>query len=107
MIVPWARVAGLASHVLGRIARGLSGDWQAKYGHRIYLLETFVQCDRFTGTVYQAANWVRVGQTKGRTRQDRPDGTWHQAAIKDVYLYPLHRRFRQYLQGQTATQSHQ
>jgi len=102
MIVPWARVACLASHVLGRITRRLSGDWQAKYGHRIYLLETFVQRDRFTGTAYQAANWVRVGQTQGRTRQDRPDGTWHQASIKDVYLYPLHRRFRQYLQGQTT-----
>jgi len=101
LIVPWARVAGLASHVLGRVARRLSGDWRAKYGHRLYLLETFVQRDRFRGTAYQAANWTRVGQTQGRTRQDRPDGTWHQAAIKDVYLYPLHRRFRQYLQGQT------
>jgi len=102
LLLPWVRIKSLASHVLGRIARRLSDDWQAKYGHPVYLLETFVQCDRFRGTAYQAANWVRVGQTKGRTRQDRPDGTWHQAAIKDVYLYPLHRRFRQYLQGQTA-----
>jgi hypothetical protein len=102
LILPWVRVTHLASHILGRIAQRLSGDWQAKYGHPIYLLETFVQCDRFTGTAYRAANWVRVGQTKGRTRQDRPDGTWHQAAIKDVYLYPLHRRFRQHLQGQAA-----
>jgi hypothetical protein len=102
LVVPWAHVPHLASHVLGRIARRLSADWQAKYGHPIYLLETFVQCDRFTGAAYRAADWVRVGQTKGRTRQDRPDGTWHQAAIKDVYLYPLHRRFRQHLQGQPA-----
>jgi len=102
LILPWVRVAHLASHVLGRIARRLSRDWQAKYGHPIYLLETFVQSDRFWGTAYRAANWVRVGQTKGRTRQDRPDGTWHQTALKDVYLYPLQRRFRQYLQGQTA-----
>jgi hypothetical protein len=58
-----------------------------------------VQADRFTGTAYRAANWVCVGQTKGRTRQDRPDGTCHQAAIKDVYLYPLDRGFRQHLQG--------
>lgn len=106
LILPWVWVAHLASHVLGRIARRLSDDWQAKYGHPIYLLETFVQRDRFTGTAYRAANWVRVGQTKGRTRQDRPDGTWHQAAIKDVYLYPLHRRFRHYLQGQTAPINH-
>lgn len=102
LILPWVRVAQLASHVLARITRRLSSDWQAKYGHPIYLLETFVQCDRFKGSSYRAANWVRVGQTKGRTRQDRPDGTWHQAAIKDVYLYPLHRHFRQHLQGQAA-----
>lgn len=105
LILPWVRVAHLASHVLGRIAQRLSADWQAKYGHPIYLLETFVQCDRFTGTAYRAANWVRVGQTKGRTRQDRADGTWHQSALKDVYLYPLHRRFRQHLQGQAAQSS--
>jgi hypothetical protein len=102
LILPWVRVEHLASHLLARIARRLSGDWQAKYGHPIYLLETFVQGDRFTGAAYRAANWVRVGQTQGRTRQDRPDGTWYQTAIKDVYLYPLHRRFRQYLQGQTS-----
>jgi uncharacterized protein DUF4338 len=102
LILPWVQVAHLASHVLGRIAQRLSGDWQAKYGHPIYLLESFVQRDRFRGTAYRAANWVRVGQTKGRTRQDRADGTWHQNAIKDVYLYPLHRRFRQHLQGQAA-----
>lgn len=102
LILPWVGVRHLASHVLGRIAQRLSRDWQAKYGHPIYLLETFVQCDRFAGTAYRAANWVRVGQTKGRTRQDRADGTWHQSAIKDIYLYPLHRRFRQHLQGRAA-----
>jgi hypothetical protein len=102
LIPAWVRVAHLASHVLGRIAQRLSADWQGKYGHPVYLVETFVECDRFAGTAYRAANWVRVGQTKGRTRQDRPDGTWHQVALKDVYLYPLHRRFRQYLQGQAA-----
>jgi hypothetical protein len=85
---------------LSRITQRLSADWQAKYGHPVYLLETFVQADRFKGTAYRAANWVRVGQTQGRTRQDRPDGTRHQAAIKDVYLFPLHRHCRQHLQGQ-------
>jgi hypothetical protein len=102
LILPWVSVNCLASHILGRITRRLSGDWQAKYGHPLYLLETFVERDRFAGTAYRAANWRCVGQTKGRTRQDRPDGTWHQAAIKEVYLYPLHRQFRPYLQGQTA-----
>jgi hypothetical protein len=106
LILPWVEVKSLASHVLSRVARRLSQDWQAKYGHPIYLLETFVERDRFRGTAYRAANWACVGQTKGRTRQDRPDGTWHQAPIKDVYLYPLHRRFRHYLQEPTAP-SHQ
>ena len=106
LILPWVRVEHLASHLLAQIAQRLSVDWQAKYGHPVYLLETFVQSDRFTGTAYRAANWLRVGQTKGRTRQDRPDGTRNQAVLKDVYLYPLHRRFRQYLQGPTTATPH-
>jgi hypothetical protein len=102
LILPEVTVPQLASCVLGQVSRRLSRDWQGKYGHPIYLLETFVERERFTGTCYRAANWVRVGQTKGRTRQDRLDGTRHQVPIKDVYLYPLHRRFRQRLQGQFA-----
>lgn len=89
----------LASCVLSRICRRVSRDWQTKYGRPIYLLETFVERQRFTGACYRAANWKCVGQTKGRTRQDQPDGTWHQAPIKDVYLYALHPEFRQRLQG--------
>lgn len=99
LILPWVQVAHLASHVLGRVARRLSEDWQAKYGHPIHLLETFVQRDRFAGTCYRAANWRRVGQTQGRTRQDRADGQWHQVPLKDVYVLPLHPRFRELLQG--------
>lgn len=102
LILPWVRTSHLASYVLSRIGRRLSRDWQDKYGHPIYLLETFVERDRFTGTSYRAANWMRVGQTKGRTRQDRPDGTWHQVPVKDVYLYPLHRHFRQRLQDNST-----
>ena len=79
--------------MLGRVTRRLSADWQRKYGHPIYLLETFVERARFAGTCYQAANWVRVGQTRGRTRQDGADGQQLQVAIKDVFLYPLHPRF--------------
>lgn len=89
----------LASCILSRICRRVSRDWQAKYGHPIYLLETFVERQRFTGACYRAANWKRVGQTKGRTRQDRLDGSRHQAPIKDIYLYALHPQFRQRLQG--------
>ena len=103
LIPPWVRVRHLASYVLSWIARGLSRHWQNKYGHPIYLLETFVERDRFVGTSYQAANWVRVGQTQGRSRQDRADGTWHRVPIKDVYLCPLHPDFRELLRGTPPT----
>jgi len=103
LIPAWVQVPHLASHVLSRIAQGLSDHWQAKYGHPIYLLETFVERERFEGACYRAANWVRVGQTQGRTRQDRPDGKHRQVPIKDVYLRPLHPQFRELLRGTRST----
>jgi hypothetical protein len=95
LILPWVRVRALASHLLSRIAQRIDRDWQRRYGHRLYLLETFVQADRFRGTSYQAANWIHVGQTSGRTRQDRHHRL--QAPVKDIYLYPLARDVRQQL----------
>jgi hypothetical protein len=92
LILPWVRVPHLASHVLGRIARRLSADWQAKYGHPIHLLETFVDTSRFAGTCYRAANWRMVGVTTGRTRQNKT--MIPQAAPKAVWLYPLGKNFR-------------
>jgi hypothetical protein len=97
LILPAVRVPHLASWVLGRVSRRLSGDWQAKYGHPIVALETFVERERFRGTAYRAANWLAVGATTGRTRQDRH--TCIQAPVKDVYLYPLRRDFREALQA--------
>ena len=87
LILPWVQVPHLASHLLARIAWRISGDWIQKYGHPIYLLETFVEQDRFRGTCYRAANWICVGQTQGRSRNDT-DRTL-QVPVKDVYLYPL------------------
>jgi hypothetical protein len=95
LIVPWVSVKSLASHILGRIARRLSQDWMGKYGHPIYLLETFVDTSRFPGTCYRAANWQRVGQTTGRTRQNK--SRIPQGAPKAVWLYPLRPDFRQAL----------
>lgn len=90
LILPWVRVAHLASHILSQIAQRIDADWQGRYHHRIYLLETFVQEDRFQGTCYQAANWIHVGHTTGRTRQSRRhrDNRVH-APLKDIYLYPV------------------
>lgn len=95
LILPWVRVPHLASHLLGRIARRLAADWQVRYGHPVHLVETFVERERFQGTCYRAANWTCVGQTQGRTRQDRNNTI--RVPIKDIYLYALTKRFRQEL----------
>ena len=99
LILPWVGVPGLASHVLGQVCRRVRCDWQHKYGHPIYLLESFVETDRFPGTCYRAANWMRVGQTRGRTRQDSPEGKHQQLARKDIYLYALDGRFAERLRA--------
>ncbi len=93
LILPWVKVPRLASWILSRIARRIDGDWQAKYGHRILALETFVETGRFTGTCYQAANWIHVGATTGRSRQDRTRTV--QVPVKEVYLYPLSPKSRE------------
>ena len=67
-----------------------------KYGHGIEALETFVDRSRFTGACYQAANWRKVGQSTGRTRNDTLN-RGPLSSIKDVYLYPLARQFRRHL----------
>lgn len=95
LILPWVRVPHLASHLLGCLSRRITADWQAKYNHPLYLLETFVDRTRFHGTCYRAANWIRVGQTQGRSRQDRY-GTLR-VPVKDIYLYPLTPDFREKL----------
>jgi hypothetical protein len=84
IILPWVGVLHLASHLLGRVAARLSADWQQKYGHPIYLLETFVERPRFTGACYRAAGWIEVGLTTGRTRND--DSHRPRAARKAIFL---------------------
>ena len=95
LILPWVRVRELASHILGRVARRVARDWQARYGHPVVLLETFVERDRFRGSCYRAANWRCVGQSRGRTRQDRQHQL--QAPMKDVWVYPLRADFQKVL----------
>ena len=95
LILPWVRVAHLASHLLSRMAARLSADWDCMYGHPIYFLETFVDPERFRGTCYRAANWIVLGWTTGRGKNDhtnRPN-----RSRKQVLGYPLDRRFRQLL----------
>lgn len=95
LILPWVRVPELASHILGRVARRVARDWQARYSHPVVLLETFVERSRFRGSCYRAANWICVGQTQGRTRQDRQHQL--QAPVKDILVYPLQANFRKQL----------
>lgn len=104
LVCPWVHVPHLASHLLGRVCRRISDDWIAKYNHPIDLLETFVDRSRFRGTSYQAANWPFVGQTKGRSRQDR-FGTL-QVPVKDIYLYPLHRKAKEVLSDADSESVH-
>ena len=95
LILPWVQVTHLASHLLALAVRRLAQDWQARYGHPVWLVETFVEEPRFAGTAYKAAGWICVGRTTGRTRQD-PERTL-QTAIKAVWVRPLHAQFRKHL----------
>lgn len=89
------KIPHLASHILGQIAKRISKDWEEKYGHGIELLETFVEIGRFKGTCYKATNWVCVGETQGRSRNDRYNKL--EVPIKHIYLYPIDKRFRERL----------
>ena len=97
LILPWVQVRYLASHVLSCVVRQLPADWQRKYSRPLHLVETFVDTSRFGGSCYRAANWIDLGQTTGRTRQDR----WNQIQVppKRVLVYPLTSDFRTALRG--------
>jgi len=97
LILPWIQVPHLASHILGKMARRISVDWQAVYNHPIHYLETFVDQERFAGTCYRAANWQHLGQTTGRGIKDKAHKVT--LSIKDVLGYPLRRDFRHKLCG--------
>jgi hypothetical protein len=98
LILPWVEVRHLASHLLGQMMRRLSADWERIYGHPIHFAETFVEPARYRGTCYRAANWVVLGRTTGRGKDDlthRPNRT-----VKEVLGYPLTRHFRELLCGE-------
>lgn len=92
LILPWVQVRQLASWILGRIARRIAADWQAKYGQSVMLLETFVERQRFRGICYRSANWQLLGGTTGRSRQDRYSQLC--VPVKDIYVQALRSDFR-------------
>ena len=98
LIFHWVRVPQLASYILSQISQRIGRDWQAKYGQPIWLLETFVDQQRFAGTCYRAAHWIYLGQSQGRGRQG-PAGRLS-TSIKDVYVWPLHPDCRRHLNSQ-------
>ena len=99
LILPWVSVEHLASHLLGRIARVISAEWQRLYGHPIYFLETFIDPSRFRGTCYRAANWIYLGLTTGRGKADQTGKP--NRSLKEILGYPLVRDFRERL-GQVS-----
>lgn len=95
LILPWVRVRHLASHVLGQAARRLSADWQRLYAHPIYLLETFIDPERFRGTCYRSANWIYLGLSTGRGKAaptKQPN-----RSLKQLWVRPLAADFREQL----------
>lgn len=95
LILPWVQVPHLASHLLARMTRSLSAEWEAVYGHPVHFAETFIDTERFRGTCYRAANWVHLGRTQGRGKDDlthRPN-----RSLKDVLGLALANDFRQQL----------
>jgi hypothetical protein len=95
LILPWVRVPHLASHILGKVTRALSDDWERMYGHPVYFAETFIDPGRFRGACYRAANWQLLGLTTGRGKNDQTNRP--NRPIKEVLGLPLTRRFREYL----------
>jgi len=95
LILPWVHVPHMASHILGLISKRISKDWEGRYGHGLLCLETFVEQGRFRGTCYKAANWICVGHTTGRGRNSASAEAI--LPIKDVFIYPLARDFKEQL----------
>jgi hypothetical protein len=97
LILPWVQVRYLASHILAQMAKVLPVDWQRVYNHGIYYLETFVDKQRFAGSCYKAANWIYLGDTTGRGKNDQSKKV--NRSIKAVFGYPLSKDFRRHLGG--------
>ena len=105
LVLPWVKASHLASHVLALNRRRISEDWRLVYSHPVYLLETFVDTERFQGTCYKADNWIHVGNTTGRGKLSK--STTPTLSKKAVYLYPLTKDFRDRLNmpGHEASQT--
>jgi hypothetical protein len=95
LILPWVKSKNLASKLLAMVAKRIPQDWESTYGYKPVLLETFVESQRFQGTSYKAANWIHVGQTKGRGKLDINNSP--SLPKKDIFLFPLTPTFNEIL----------
>ena len=95
LILPWVRIPHLASHLLGRMLRRLSADWESVYAHPLYFAETFVDPSRYRGTCYRASNWTYLGMTTGRGKDAQTKQP--NRSLKQVLGYPLGKDFRRRL----------
>lgn len=101
LLLPWVQIKNLASATLAQALRCLRADWPAQYGITPLLVETFVDAARYSGGCYRAANWVEIGQTSGRGRQDRQHRL-HGAQPKRVFVYRLRRDAQARLRGESG-----
>ena len=95
LILPWVKVKCLASKVLSANCRRLCSDWKNRWNHPIVLAETFIDTTLFKGTCYRAANWIFLGHTKGSAK--RGASYYNHGNPKALYVYPVHRHFRNIL----------
>ena len=98
LIFPWVHIKNLASKALSLAYKQIQEDWLRQYCYAPVLLETFVDLDHFQGTCYKAANWIRLGETKGRGRMDRH--TERALSRKAILMYPLQKDFKECLRGE-------
>ena len=95
LIPPWISSKNLASKILSTAARRLPEDWMKTYNYAPVLIESFVQTDKFAGTCYKAANWQKIGVTKGRGKLGRRNVCT--VPMKDIWVYPLCKNFKERL----------
>jgi hypothetical protein len=98
LIFPWVRIKNLASKVLSLAVKQLQEDWLKEYCYAPVLIETFVDLEHFKGTCYKASNWIYLGETKGRGRQDRYNK--NNLSKKSIFMYPLQKDFKEVLKGE-------
>jgi hypothetical protein len=97
LILPFVQVRHLASHLLAQVARRIAADWERLYQPPVYLLETFIDPQRFRGTCYRAANWIYLGLTAGLGKDAR--SRVPNRSFKPLWVYPLRPDFRRQLGG--------